>query len=165
MLWQNEYHVADVYGDITLEELQEALPKQGAVFKVSDSLTNEWAAFGFYIANKNDLNEIYKASLANITAQFMTGMGFSAGTEAYLKEETIENKVIDKYNELQSNDDSEVEKIKKLIEYLINLYGDNGVEYEKAVFRVNAYLTFTEYEDFKSVEGASNRERIVNLMK
>ena len=163
MFWKNEYNYKIIDDTVSEKELQEFLRKNYISMDIVDNSTT-WAAFAQYYGRKNGFNPIHSSSFAYIVSLFMTGMGISASTEAYIKEETLELNLVDYYNQLQSEDSSETEKVIKMFNHIFKVYSEDISEYEYSTERLSFKLTPSEMKKFQSLEGKNNKEKFKTLL-
>ena len=147
---------------ITVKELQEFLRTHNIYLDIVDNST-EWAAFSQYYAHKHGLGDIAAASFSYMVSLFMTGMGVSASTEAYFREETIEGLVLDEFNSLK--DLSDEDKAVKLFEFIFELYSKDISKYEYKVERLAFRLGIDTYNQFLNVEGESKADKLNTLLR
>lgn len=169
MFWKKEYKVNDIIPNIeNFEEKAKAALEYYGVYGIDITFSNsdEWAAYGYMCALSNYLNPVYAGSMATMMSGFATGKPKSCGTEEYIKEEKIEYHIIDLYNEVNKKDIPEEEKLKTIIQEIINIYTKETITtYEKAVFRVTTYINYSENEAFQRIKGSNNHEKFKNLLK
>ena len=161
--WENEYNYKIIDDTVSEKELQEFLRENEICLDIVDNST-AWAAFAQYYGRKNGFNPIHSSSFAYIVSLFMTGMGISASTEAYIKEETLELNLVDYYNQLQSEDSSETEKVIKMFNHIFKVYSEDISEYEYSTERLSFKLTPSEMKKFQSLEGKNNKEKFKTLL-
>ena len=167
MFWKKEYKVEDIYSISDFDEKVElALDHYGVYgLDIHNSLSEEWAGYGYTIAMSNDLNSIYAGSMASMISGFASGLPVSFGTDEYLKEDKIEFEIIDQYNKLNEEDIPEEKKLTLLIEEIIKIYNNKDIKkYEKVVFRTTTFLTWSENERFERIKGSNNHEKMQNLI-
>ena len=164
MFWEKEYLPAVVGCESNDEELQQFLNEVGIGFQIIDNPTR-WAAYAQYYARENGFGMIKSTSFAYMCSLFFGGMGISAGTEMYFKEEQIEYAIIDALNNIKSiNDLSEEKKVKMTFDFIFNLYSVDISQYEYATERLSFKLTPSEMEKFQSLEGKTNKEKFKFLL-
>lgn len=171
MFWKKEYKPSvlkkaspEIVGcELTDKELQQFLIENGIRFTIVDNSTR-WCAFAQYYAHQHDFDVIKATSFSYMVSLFMTGMGISASTEMYFKEEQIEYLILDDLNNLQKELDSEEDQIKSLFEFIFEVYSENISDYEYATERLSIRLTPSEMEKFQSIDGKNNTEKFKNLL-
>ena len=158
MFWEKEYQPTIIGYELSDEELQQFLKENGIGFQIVDNSTR-WCAFAQCYAHKHGFDIIKATSFSYIVSLFMTGMGISASTEMYFKEEKLELDLIDYLNTLKSTfPDDEVEQVKCLFLKIFKIYSENISEYEYATERLSFKLTPSEMEKFQNVPGETNKE-------
>ena len=163
MFWEKEYPPSVVGCELSDEELQQFLNKIGVGFQIIDNSTR-WAAFAQYYAHQQGFDMIKATSFSYMVSLFMSGMGISASTEMYFKEEQIEYLILDDYNELKKDLDSEEEQVKSLFDFIFEVYSENISNYEYATERLSFKLTPSEMEKFQSIEGKTNKDKFKKLL-
>ena len=162
--WKKEYNYKIIDDTVSEKELQEFLRKNYIHMDIVDNST-AWAAFAQYYGRKNGLSIINATSFSYMVSLFLTGMGISASTEMYLKEEKIELELVDVYNSINAEDISEKEKVIKRFDSICKLYSEEISEYEYATERVSLKLTPSQMEKFLSLEGENNKQKFINLLE
>lgn len=163
MFWEKEYEPAIVGCKLNDEELQQFLQENDIGLQIVDNPTR-WCAFAQYYGKNHGFDMIHSTSFAYIVSLFMTGMGISASTEMYIKEEKLELDLIDKLNEIKSGISDEEEQIKTMFNTIFEVYSTNISDYEYATERLSFKLTPTEMEKFQSIPGENNKEKFKVLL-
>lgn len=158
MFFKDNYEYT-IIEDISLEELE----TEGLDLEFDSS--NRWAAYAIYRGKKEGLTTTAQMSMASIVSGFMGGLVVSASTDKYYKEEKIDHVVIDELNRLQGTDLNETEKVKALFDFILNLYKNNIMDYERKIHRINPRLTQSEYDQFMKIEGDTASEKIKTMLK
>lgn len=164
MFWKNKYEYSIIDDEITDNDLQEFLKENNIFLDIVDNSTR-WCAFAQHYGHKHGLSSVHATSFSYMVSLFMTGMGISASTEMYIKEETLELNLVDYYNQLQSEDSSETEKVIKMFNHIFKVYSEEISEYEYATERVSLKLTPSQMEKFLSLEGENNKQKFINLLE
>lgn len=164
MFWKNKYEYSIIDDEITDKDLQEFLKENNIFLDIVDNSTR-WCAFAQHYGHKHGLSSVHATSFSYMVSLFMTGMGISASTEMYIKEETLELNLVDYYNQLQSEDSSETEKVIKMFNHIFKVYSEEISEYEYATERVSLKLTPSQMEKFLSLEGENNKQKFINLLE
>ena len=169
MFWENEYR-PDILGcelpddcELSDGELQHFLDEQGIELQIVDNSTR-WCAFAQYYAYNLGFDVIKATSFSYMVSLFMTGMGVAAGTEMYFKEEQIELDLVDRLNEIKSENLSEERKVRKMFNYIYWTYRNHISDYEYATERLSFKLTPSEMQKFQSINGKNNKEKFKNLI-
>ena len=161
--WKKEYNYKIIDDTISEKELQEFLRKNNIFLDIVDNST-AWAAFAQYYGRKNGFNQIHSASFAYMVSMFIGGMGINAGTDAYIKEETVEQELLNTYNEINKQDITEETKVLKMFDAIVDLYTNRIHLFEYCSEWISFRLTPTERELFKKVPGKTTREKFQHLM-
>ena len=163
MFWEKEYQPTVVGCKLSDEELQQFLNEKEVGLQISDNSTR-WCAFAQCYAHEHNFDVVKATSFSYMVSLFMSGMGISAGTEMYFKEEQLEYDLLDKLNEIKSEDIPEEEQVKEMFKHIFEVYENNISKYEYATERLSFKLTPSEMEKFQSLEGKNNKEKFKNLL-
>ena len=161
--WENEYNYKIIDDTVSEKELQEFLRKNYICLDIVDNST-AWAAFAQYYGRKNGFNPIHTASFAYMVSMFLGGMGINAGTDAYIKEETVEKELLNTYNEMNKEDVTEEMKVLKMFDAIVDLYTNRIHLFEYCSEWISFKLTPTERELFRKLPGKTTREKFHHLM-
>jgi hypothetical protein len=123
-----------------------------------------WCAFAQYFGLNHGFDVVKAPSFSYIVSLFMTGMGISASTEMYFKEEQLEYDLLDALNEIKSEDIAEEEMVKKMFKHIFEIYENDISKYEYSTERLSLRLTPSEMQKFKSIEGKDNKEKFKKLL-
>lgn len=161
--WKKEYNYKIIDDTVSEKELQEFLRKNYIHMDIVDNST-AWAAFTQYYGRKNGFNPIHSASFAYMVSMFLGGMGINAGTDAYIKEETVEKELLNTYNEINKQDVTEETKVLRMFDAIVDLYTNRIHLFEYCSERINFKVTPTERELFRKIPGKTAREKFHHLM-
>ena len=163
-LWKKEYNYKIIDDTVSTEYLRIVLARNNIELSIVDNPT-EWCAFAHYYGHKHGLSSVHATSFSYMVSLFMTGMGISASTEIYFKEEKIELDLVDEYNSINEEEIPEKEKVIKMFDSIFKLYSEEISEYEYATERVSLKLTPSQMEKFLSLEGENNKQKFINLLE
>ena len=163
MFWKNEYNYKIIDDTVSEKDLQEFLRKNYIHMDIVDNST-AWAAFAHYYGRKNGFNSIHCASFAYMVSMFLGGMGVNAGTDAYIKEETVEKELLNTYNEINKQDTIEETKVLKMFDAIVDLYTNRIHLFEYCSEWISFKATPTERELFRKLPGKTTREKFQHLM-
>ena len=163
MFWEKEYQPTVVGCSLSDEELQQFLIENSIGLSIVDNSTR-WCAFAQYYAHQHDFDVIKATSFGYMASLFMTGMGISASTEMYFKEEQMEYDLIDNLNKIKSEDIPEKNQVKKMFDYIFQVYEREISRYEYATERLSLRLTPSQMQKFQSIDGKNNTEKFKNLL-
>ena len=161
--WKKEYNYKIIDDTISEKELQEFLRENYICLDIVDNST-AWAAFAQYYGRKNGFNPIHTASFAYMVSMFLGGMGINAGTDAYIKEETVEKELLNTYNEINNQYTAEETKVLKMFDAIVDLYTNRIHLFEYCSEWITFRLTPTERELFRKLPGKTAREKFHHLM-
>lgn len=161
--WKKEYNYKIIDDTVTEKDLQEFLRKNNIFLDIVDNST-AWAAFAQYYGRKKGFNPIHTASFAYMISMFIGGIGISAGTDAYIKEETVEKELLNTYNEINNEDVTEETKVLKMFDAIVDLYSNRIHLFEYCSEWITFKATPTERELFNKLPGKTAREKFHHLM-
>ena len=117
MFFEKEYKY-NIIEDVDIKIIENALERNNVHLSIIDNST-EWCAFAHYYGLKNGFNSIHCASFAYMVSMFLGGMGINAGTDAYIKEETVEKELLNTYNEINKQNVTEETKVLKMFDAIV----------------------------------------------
>ena len=161
--WENEYNYKLIDDTVSEKELQESLRKNYIHMDIVDNST-AWAAFAQYYGRKNGFNPIHSSSFAYMVSMFLGGIGVSAGTDAYIKEKTVEKELLNTYDEINKQDITEETKVLKMFDAIVDLYTNRIHLFEYCSEWISFKATPTERELFRKIPGNTAREKFHYLM-
>ena len=161
--WKNEYNYKIIDDTISEKELQEFLRKNYICLDIVDNST-AWAAFAQYYGMKNGFNPIHSSSFAYMVSLFLGGIGINAGTDAYIKEKTVEKELLTTYNEINKQDVTEETKVLEMFDAIVDLYTNRIHLFEYCSEWITFKATPTERELFNKLPGNTAREKFHHLM-
>ena len=163
MFWNELYDYTIIDDSVSEKELQEFLRKNNIFLDIVDNST-AWAAFAQYYGRKKGFNQIHTASFAYMVSMFIGEMGINAGTDAYIKEETVENDLLNTYNEINKQDIAEETKVLRMFDAIVDLYTNRIHLFEYCSEWISFKATPTERELFRKLPGETSREKFQHLM-
>ena len=161
--WKKEYSYKIIDNTISDEYLRIVLERNNIELSIVDNPT-EWCAFAHVYGLKHGFNPIHTASFAYMVSMFIGGMGISAGTDAYIKEETVEKDLLNTYNEINKQDATEETKVLKMFDAIVELYTNRIHLFEYCSEWITFKATPTERELFNRLPGKTAREKFHHLM-
>ena len=161
--WKKEYNYKIIDDTVSTEYLRIVLERNNIELSIVDNPT-EWCAFAHSYGLKHGFNPIHSASFAYMVSLFLGGMGISAGTDAYIKEETVEKELLNTYNEINKQDTIEETKVLKMFDAIVDLYTNRIHLFEYCSEWISFKVTPTERELFRKVPGKTAREKFQHLM-
>ena len=160
---EKEYNYKIIDDTVSEKELQELLRKNNIFLDIVDNST-AWAAFAHIYGLKHGFNPIHTASFAYMVSMFLGEMGVNAGTDAYIKEETIEQELLNTYNEINKQDITEETKVLRMFDAIVDLYTNRIHLFEYCSEWITFKATPTERELFRKIPGKTAREKFQHLM-
>lgn len=165
IFFKNEIQPQMVGCELSDEELQHFLTEEGISMQIVDPSTR-WAAYGQYYGHSVGWDVIRSTSFSYMVSLFFTGMGVSASTEMYIKEETMEYDIIDFLNKIREDGQLPLEEEAPLLfKYIVDIYENHIAKYEYATERVSLRLTPSQMAKFQAIDGETNTEKFKNLLK
>lgn len=161
--WKKEYNYKIIDNTVSDEYLRIVLERNNIELFIVDNPT-EWCAFAHVYGLKHGFNPIHAASFAYMVSMFLGGIGISAGTDAYIKEETIEKDLLNTYNEINKQDITEEKKVLKMFDAIVDLYTNRIHLFEYCTEWITFKATPTERELFRKIPGKTAREKFHHLM-
>ena len=161
--WKKEYNYKIIDNTISDEYLRINLLENNIGLSIVDNPT-KWCAFAHIYGLKHGFNPIHTASFAYMVSMFLGGMGISAGTDAYIKEETVEQELLNTYNEINKQDIMEETKVLKMFDTIVDLYTNRIHLFEYCSEWISFKATPTERELFRKLPGKTTREKFQHLM-
>lgn len=165
MINNKRYEYWDIFTDAPkTEAIAEEIRARGINFPLN-TLENRWCAYAIYdLEEAGSSNLIEQSSFGSIISLFFSGMGVSASTERYLREETIENQCVDMWN-LIDDTLSTKEKLKEFYKKIKELYISDINEYWRNTERINLRVSMKTLQRFEDVEGETYNEKLINLLQ
>ena len=161
--WKKEYNYKIIDNTVSDEYLRIVLERNNIELFIVDNPT-EWCAFAHVYGLKHGFNPIHAASFAYMVSMFLGGIGISAGTDAYIKEETIEKDLLNTYNEINKQDITEEKKVLKMFDAIVDLYTNRIHLFEYCSEWISFKVTPTERELFRKLPGKTTREKFQHMM-
>lgn len=165
--FENEIQPEMVGCRLSNEELQRFLKEQGISMQIVDNSTR-WAAYGQWYAHRKGWDVIRSTSFSYMVSLFFAGMGVSASTEMYIKEETMEYDIIDFLNEIKENPlppEQERAVPAVLFQHIVDIYANHIDKYEYATERLSLKLTPSQMARFQAVEGDTMKDKFLYLLQ
>ena len=161
--WKKEYNYKIIDDTVSEKDLQEFLRKNNIFLDIVDNST-ALAAFAHFYGSKQGFNPIHTASFAYMVSMFLGEMGISAGTDTYIKEETVEKELLNTYNEINKQDTAEEKKVLRMFDAIVDLYTNRIHLFEYCSEWISFKATPTERELFRKLPGKTAREKFQHLM-
>lgn len=151
--------------EISDEFLQEFINKKNLGFRVSDSESNKWTAYAVYIGiEKMNLTQFEACSFGYMISLYFSGMGLSCGTDTWFREDEIELKILNRYNDLLSDESlNDHERKKNLFKFICDLYKNHIDKYAYKTETLSFRVSISTKQRFENIEGKSS-EKLLNLM-
>ena len=161
--WKKEYNYKIIDDTVSTEYLRIVLKQNNIELSIVDNPT-EWCAFAHFYGLKKGFNPIHTASFAYMVSMFIGEMGINAGTDAYIKEETVEKDLLNTYNEINKQDITEETKVLRMFDAIVDLYTNRIHLFEYCSEWISFKATPTERELFNKLPGKTARKKFHHLM-
>ena len=161
--WKKEYNYKIIDNTVSDEYLRIVLERNNIELSIVDNPT-EWCAFAHVYGLKHGFNPIHTASFAYMVSMFLGGIGINGGTDAYIKEKTVEEDLLNTYNEINKQNITEEKKVLKMFDAIVDLYTNRIHLFEYCSEWISFKVTPTERELFRKLPGKTAREKFHHLM-
>lgn len=161
--WKKEYNYKIIDNTVSTEYLHIVLERNNIELSIVDNPT-EWCAFAHVYGLKHGFNPIHTASFAYMVSMFLGGIGINGGTDAYIKEETIEKELLNTYNEINKQDITEEKKVLKMFDAIVELYTNRIHLFEYCSEWITFKVSPTERDLFNKLPGETKKEKFRHLM-
>lgn len=161
--WKKEYNYKIIDNTVSTEYLHIVLERNNIELSIVDNPT-EWCAFAHSYGLKHGFNPIHTASFAYMVSMFLGGIGINGGTDAYIKEETIEKELLNTYNEINKQDITEEKKVLKMFDAIVELYTNRIHLFEYCSEWITFKVSPTERDLFNKLPGETKKEKFRHLM-
>ena len=166
MFFEEEFTYEIIDDTITVDFLKDWCKENGITLSCLDNPTT-WCAFAQWYGRTNGLDTISATSFSYIISSLFAGLGVSASTEVYIREEEIMMHSIEYLNELRkaNSDVSEKSIANMLFYHIFDLYHDHIQEYEykdeKLIFRIGSASMLR----FMTVDGDTKSDKFRTLLQ
>ena len=161
--WKKEYNYKIIDNTVSTEYLRIVLERNNIELSIVDNPT-EWCAFAHVYGLKHGFNPIHSASFAYMVSMFLGGIGINAGTDAYIKEKTVEEDLLNTYNEINKQDITEEKKVLKMFDAIVDLYTNRIHLFEYCSEWITFKVSPTERDLFNKLHGETKKEKFRHLM-
>ena len=161
--WKKEYNYKIIDNTVSDEYLRIVLERNNIELSIVDNPT-EWCAFAHVYGLKHGFNPIHTASFAYMVSMFLGGIGINAGTDAYIKEKTVEEDLLNTYNEINKQDITEEKKVLKMFDAIVELYTNRIHLFEYCTEWITFKVSPTERDLFNKLPGETKKEKFRHLM-
>lgn len=161
--WKKEYNYKIIDDTVSTEYLHIVLERNNIELSIVDNPT-EWCAFAHSYGLKHGFNPIHSASFAYMVSMFLGGIGINGGTDAYIKEETIEKELLNTYNEINKQNITEEKKVLKMFDAIVELYTNRIHLFEYCTEWITFKVSPTERDLFNKLPGETKKEKFRHLM-
>ena len=163
MFLKEEFSFEIIDDSLTVEYLQDWCHENDINLHLCDNAST-WCAFAQYYARTHDLDVLASTSFAYIISSLFAGMGVSASTEIYFRENEISFDAIEHLNQLRKDFDDEEYIARMLFFHIFNIYHDNIWKYEFKDQKICLRVGESTMAKIESAEGKTISEKIMNLL-
>lgn len=161
MLFEKK-EVNEIY-NVELEKLEDYAKKNGIPF-YKEEISSHWNTFAHYRANNIGLCDICCRSFGGLISAMIGGLGYSCGTDIFIREEELENNCIDLYNQIQKEEYSEEDKIRIFFEKVLLIYSEEIEEYTYKNRKVSVMMSEVMFQSFNEIEGKTKSDKFRTLI-
>lgn len=162
MLFKN-VAVNEVYEEVDLNELEQYAKKNE--FPYYNDPASQWNAYANKRAEEEGLDLISCRSFGYLTSSLIGGLGYSCGTEMYIRESDLEYHLIDEYNIIQKENVDTNTQIRKLFEYALDIYKFEIDKYAYKDTHISMKISNILLDKFMNVDGDSKADKFRTLME
>ena len=138
--------------------------KHHVFIRVDSDLSTYWAGFARMWGELNGLSYLEASSFSYMVSKFITGMGVSCGSEMYFREEDIEMRILNMYDEIKGETDDDEELGRKLFMSIYELYLNDSEKYTFKTNALNFRLSQTDFDRFMNVPGVKKSDKLRFLL-
>ena len=157
-----DYYIIDP--TVKRQDLAYVLRQNNVDIRFTKDNESHWQAFGYCYAKDNDLSDLEALSFARLISRYVSPKTDVLAKNKYIKESLIEDAISKKDLEFTSQEMPNDKKIESIFYELFDIYQNQIKDYEYKNKTLNFRLTSRQYDEFMSVPGNSNTERLENLM-
>ena len=166
MFLKEKFDFSIIDSSITVEDLEQFCHENdiGIQFHTDSEV---WCAFSQWYGRKHGLDAIASTSFAYIVSALFTGLGVSANTEIYFRENEISFDSIEYLNQCRVDYGEVVEEVtiaKMLFKYIFNLYRDRLWEYEYKDHKICFRCGESTLARLMNHDGETKSEKIMKLI-
>ena len=164
MFLKEEFTYEIIDDTIDVDFLKKWCEENGLQLSCLDNPTT-WCAFAQWYGRTNGLDNISATSFSYIISSLFTGLGVSASTEIYIREEDIMMNALEKLNSLRKVYDNEEIVAMILFNHIFGIYKNQIDKYEykdeNLVFRIGSASMLR----FMTVDGDTKSDKFRVLLQ
>lgn len=157
-----DYYIID--STVKRKDLAYVLKQNNVGIDFTKDNESHWQAFGYCYAKDNDLSDLEALSFARLISWYVSPKNTALPKNKHIKENLIEDAISKKDLEFTSQGMENDEKIKNIFYELFDIYCNHINDYEYKNKTLNFRMTSRQYDEFMSLPGNSNTERLENLI-
>ena len=138
--------------------------KHHVFIRVDSDLSTYWAGFARMWGELHGLSYLEASSFSYMVSMVMTGMGVSCGSDMYFREEDIEQKVLNMYDELNKRDIDDEALGVAMFMGIYELYLHDSEKYTFKTNALNFRLSQTDFDRFMNVPGIKKSDKLRFLL-
>lgn len=163
MFLKEEFDFEIIDSTVTVDFLQDWCQENDINLQLHDN-PSTWCAFAQYYGRNNGLDALASTSFAYIISSLFAGMGVSASTEIYFRENDISFDSIDYLNTLRTEETDEETIAKKLFKFIFDIYRHRIWQYEFKDEKICIRVGESTLAKIMGATGSSKSEKIMNLI-
>ena len=157
-----DYYIIDP--TVKRKDLEYVLRQNGVDIDFTKDNESHWQAFGYCYAKDNDLSDLEALSFARLISWYVSPKNKTLAKNRYIKENLIEDAISKKDLEFTSQGMPNDKKIESIFYELFDIYLNHIKDYEYKNKTLNFRLTSRQYDEFMSLPGNSNTEKLENII-
>ena len=157
-----DYYIIDP--TVKRNELEYVLRQNNVGIPFTKDNESHWQAFGYCYAKDNDLSDLEALSFARLISNYISPKDTVPVKNKYIKENLIEEFISKRDFEFTSRGMANDEKIERIFYELFDIYQNQIKDYEYKNKSLNFRMTSRQYDEFMSLPGNSNTEKLENLI-
>ena len=131
---------------------------------IEETDIKDWKTFSYEYGINNGLNELEAANFSEMISYFI-GNGPAVELEnIYYKIQKIQFDILEAVPDIRAAYDDEKDQVKTLFDFIFIIYDEKIYQYMKKSERLEIRLTRKQLEDFNSVPGKSQADKLETLL-
>lgn len=131
---------------------------------IEETTINDWKTFSYNYGINHGLNELEAISFSDMISYFIGNGPAIPLDNKYFKVQKIQFDILAAMPDIRELED-EKEQIRLLFDYIFIMYNEKIYQYTKKSERVSFRLTKKQHDDFMSVPGKDNADKLETLLE
>jgi hypothetical protein len=157
-----DYYIID--DTVKRAEIEYVLARNNVDIKFTKENKSHWEGFAYCYGMDNDLNDFEALSFAKLFSRIVFESDEPLKKNEYIKENLIEERIIQRFFEFPSGDVEAEDQIKDIFYSLFDVYANDIHKYEYKNRKLNFRLSQRQYNRFMNVKGENKAEKLENLI-